>query len=827
MASPKALLEWCRATCAPYPGVEIKNTSSSFRDGLAFCAIIHKHRPDLIDFSSLSRENVYQNNKLAFETADAKLGIPPLLDPKDMVSPNVPDFLSVITYISHYYNFFSGRCHGPSRLRSSHVLNITKVQKTLKSQKSLTDPETSTEDGYANSRTRAVCHLCFKPVHLIQRHLIDGKVYHRSCFRCTVCRCVLLPSSYTQGSDTTSLICSHHATDRKAAGVDGIQRFRCAENQPECPMQTGFYSLSGLAICSVPRYTQRAGLVSKTQQTEETERPRGNNRESVSVENPRPPEPCDLEPTVRAEDRNRPEVAVVNGKGQKTASKTSELSLSSKQETEGSAYPVPAPRRSGGSYVVPVPAPRSRTAQTMSSSPAAETPSEPSPHPSHTSSPKVKSNHPWMTIVHPGPWTLLPPVPPPVPLPRSKSVSNTPTPWNKPRFSPPNPFDEEEEVDEVLQEAPEHESANQTRPSAPAVIPEKSDITRVDVCEEKTARESEPNTGERQDGQSPRGHVKKEHDGREADPPMGGTPDSNSGGSGGEPTDGGQTGSSDATEAAAAEARFSSAQSSILPRSLSVPAIPSERSETSSVLSELHEASLSVSSSENKSTCTKNQFAQQPEMSRSKTVQNLSSTRGPAPGHGFPLIRRQVRTDQGVSTEDLHMQMRDLDGRLEVLEKRGVELEKNIRDSKTGKEEQMLTEWFTLIREQHALLCKNKELFYLTKQQMLEDRQADVEYDLRCLLNKPEKDWSEEDRGREERLMAELVTIIEQRNQIISILDQDRERDGDIERTSNKGFQKEGLKELKKSKGKLKASKVFKMLNHKTESSKEPVDKKS
>ncbi|MED6288970.1 hypothetical protein CHARACLAT_031633 [Characodon lateralis] len=173
------------------------------------------------------------------------------------------------------------------------------------------------------------------------------------------------------------------------------------------------------------------------------------------------------------------------------------------------------------------------------------------------------------------------------------------------------------------------------------------------------------------------------------------------------------------------------------------------------------------------------------------------------------------------------MQMRDLDGQLGALEQRGVELERSIRACKMGKEEQMLTEWLGLIHEQHTLLCKSKELVYRTKQLILEDRQADVEYEVRCLLNKPEKDWSQEDQGREEQLMAELVTIIEQRNQIISSLDQDRERDEDVESTRNKGFQKEVLKELKKSKGKLKASKVFKMLNHKTESSKEPLEKKS
>eukprot|EP00076_Gallus_gallus_P021033 XP_015141918.1 F-actin-monooxygenase MICAL2 isoform X5 [Gallus gallus] len=105
---PNKLLTWCQKQTEGYRNVNITDLTTSWKSGLALCAIIHRFRPDLIDFDALNEEDVVKNNQLAFDVAEREFGIPPLTTGKEVGSAEEPDKLSMVMYLSKFYELFRG-----------------------------------------------------------------------------------------------------------------------------------------------------------------------------------------------------------------------------------------------------------------------------------------------------------------------------------------------------------------------------------------------------------------------------------------------------------------------------------------------------------------------------------------------------------------------------------------------------------------------------------------------------------------------------------------------------------------------------------------------
>ncbi|XP_051682492.2 smoothelin isoform X2 [Oryctolagus cuniculus] len=113
------LLDWCRAKTRGYEHVDIQNFSSSWSDGMAFCALVHNFFPEAFDYAQLSPQNRRQNFEVAFSSAEMLVDCVPLVEVEDMmIMGKKPDPKCVFTYVQSLYNHL--RRH-ELRLRGKNV----------------------------------------------------------------------------------------------------------------------------------------------------------------------------------------------------------------------------------------------------------------------------------------------------------------------------------------------------------------------------------------------------------------------------------------------------------------------------------------------------------------------------------------------------------------------------------------------------------------------------------------------------------------------------------------------------------------------------------
>ncbi|XP_027536065.1 MICAL-like protein 1 isoform X1 [Neopelma chrysocephalum] len=931
MSGPRGALQaWCRRQCEGYRGVDIRDLSTSFRDGLAFCAILHRHRPDLLDFDSLSKDDVYENNRLAFELAERELGIPALLDPNDMVSMKVPDCLSIMTYVSQYYNHFNNPSQAsvppsmkhPTAASSPPLLSHKKPVAAVESPSAPQDDAPS-EPPERSQRTTpsSTCAACQQHVHLVQRYLAEGKLYHRHCFRCKECSSTLLPGSYKPGSEAGTFVCTQHRGKLAMSGK--AERRPSPDRQsPELRTETGADNMredalpagaevgkdSGNSLESMAEtHTPAEGLAGpaekdSTPSKAETAMPPAHAGSGMPVSQTPSRPPLPSKPAVLTQDK----ASSLDGQ-----LRDSRPTPAPRKATDASAlspptsHPIPRPRSTlqgesseGGPGIVngrvpepspPVPKPRGRPCSSDRGGAAARA-----------------KDPPWMALVQAEPKKKPAPPPPPgnsheTPSRTSEEEDGEEVGKDRSEESrsdatepkPYNPFEDEDEEEEESADA--QKSMPEKEQSEAAAKPLHPWYGITPTSSPKTKKRPAP----RAPNASPLAHhpiSRLSHSEPSSSTPspalslesinsessakvLGDTDEASVPKSSSEPTVHTPT-AAKTSSADTPLASVSSSESPAAPASLSTNSSFSSSSELASFSGEMQPSTLHASRSVStgslktspsrlppkppagasptpillaseggagspktpsspkpqlKSSCKENPFNRKPSPAASpsakKPPKGSKPVRPPAPGHGFPLIKRKVQTDQYIPEEDIYGEMDAIEHQLDQLEHRGVALEEKLRSAENDNpEDSLLVDWFKLIHEKHMLVRHESELIYIFKQQNLEQRQSDVEYELRCLLNKPEKDWTDEDRGREKVLMQELVTIIEQRNAIVNCLDEDRQREEEEDKMleamiKRKEFHRETETESKK-KGKFKPMKVLKLLGNKHDSkSKSPKEK--
>nr|XP_055046379.1 MICAL-like protein 2a isoform X2 [Misgurnus anguillicaudatus] len=846
MAAIKALQQWCKIQCDGYRDVTINNMTTSFRDGLAFCALIHKFRPDLINFESLSKDNVYYNNHLAFRVAEEHLGIPALLDAEDMVALHVPDRLSILTYVSQYYNYFHGRSpiggvggikrhaedskempsekknlpvvaknHNfktntenrppqiemPKNIKDNHPppLHVQKIApekhvlatparqtgtewhkssgtKCVQTPATLLGAESQKPYGDAEKKTVLVetsnksgtlksdCTVCGNHVHLVQRHLVDGKLYHRNCFKCSVCYGTLKSGAFKLGADPGSLVCSVHQHTQNAFKPTvrpfKSSGFTLTELRPKSetagqPTPQRFTSVLSTPINAVPRQANPSPAPqSWTTSAQKTQAARQKFFQS-SAPSAAVKQPSDLstkqDTSVKVEDKDKtnalisrklPEGNCNNNNALKSDPGTQrQLNIRSIPSAESSSWRQELHSRDSGEKKLNQAAPSSSAI-------------------SRSFSTKESVYRSAISRERNRPQSLLLSTAKAEDVQSSEVLVDRRSMLKAPNGRGLNVQDSVKDV-QLTPGINESDFSNHNKPRiqniscAPTSI--SSNMNSSNHVAQKSVVEMEKQLG---------------------------TCDS-------------------AQNMACSTPGWDMNSSPIQTFSPEVSCL----GQTCGAFKSDSSVSSCVSSSQSSNRPSPKQPRR---WSASSDYENetYSSKNGMTPETSSPTIKpRHIPSDQ------ITKELQDIENNLNDLENEGVELEWRLRVYEEEGHgdllmDPLMVDWFNLIRKKQSYIRRESELMYIARTQDLEEQQPGVEGELRRLINKPEHLKSLDEKRRESELLNRLMEIVNDRNAIVEGLEEDRIREGEEDQQLNEMMQRLGLRKFK-SKRKSSFSKLF------------------
>uniref|UniRef100_UPI00358EF32A MICAL-like protein 1 isoform X2 n=1 Tax=Myxine glutinosa TaxID=7769 RepID=UPI00358EF32A len=841
----KKLQAWCKRQVEDYPNVSVTNMTTSFRDGLAFCAIIHHFHPNLIGYHSLSKENVFENNNLAFTVAEQELGIPALLDAEDMVAMKVPDRLSIVTYVSLYHNFFTKRSPlGGAQKRPCERSEIEPTPKKAVMVEEKGRKEKNSKHEISSPGTvAATCALCGEHVHLVQRHLVDGHLYHRNCFRCKECNNTLIRGAYSTGKDTGTFVCQHHkARQSSALQPTNIQPSAYNAQTGQKPLNTRCLITTSSSSPSTRPIACVAYTPAKTSFF--VVKPSTTSSQSMQVYEPKQEKPASVmsskvqgstyQPTHSTEIAAARK-AFLNAETRPTSHRGKDgISLSQKPSAVSTAQYSSSQITSPSSVMV---SPRHITQVTIAipSEPQMSTPSSGtkaardkariflgnklgklsmagtsssssgekpqtstvfsefsnkglnlSSHTKRTS--LTNSNEPMPSPIYSVP-TCMP----------SYSFSSSSSSLAN-SFSPSLNFSHSSSTSSFAGKS-NSTATPQSTISSFSAIPKTSQNAHdsafgtrgLNAVGKSTSSEgSQPHkrsvdSSSKETGASYWGvHLRTvgSPEGKSTDLHTKSQTMATSG-----PSPSSPVYSTSNVNPAVKQGQ----RDKYKPNTITSPAPGTSPAKNYSPSNRPNHPpppreSPTGPAAKAQSNCTK------PGATTYKNALQVYRKKTNAPGYGFPHTQRKAHGVDYTSSYDIQLRLSIISIHLDELEAKGVILEKNLRSCEgEEREDKLLADWFRLINEKNQLVRQESELNHIIHQQILEKQHANVESELRRLYCKPELDCTVEDKARQEELLNELVHIVEARNAIVNHLDEDRIREKEEDEILDEILRQKGI----------------------------------